>query len=96
MLTLEGYEVVSAASIQHASQLFRERPFSLVLIDVEGDNSVPHAQELCGRIKEERPEQKVAFVCNDWVSLESECPDKLIHSEFNPGELLRGIRELVA
>jgi DNA-binding NtrC family response regulator len=91
VLSLEGYDVVGTPSIRQAYSLYEERPFSLLLIDVEGDSQMKDAEVLCHDVKRRSPEQKVAFVCNYRVSLDSDCPDEIIHSDFNPAELVRGV-----
>ena len=45
------------------------------------------------RIKKVHPEQHVAFVCNYRVAIESDCPDEIIRSEFNPEAMVRGVKE---
>ncbi len=95
VLSLQGFEVVSTSSVDEAYSLYRKQPFSLLLIDVEGDGRVPEAEELCHEVKKEKPDQKVAFVCNFRVSLESSCPDEIIRSDFNPAALVRGVENLI-
>ena len=92
---LHGYEVVSTLSIAEALPLFRKQTYSLVLIDVEGAGRVPQAENLCAQIRDEHPGQKVAFVCNYRVAIESDCPDEIIRAEFNPEALVRGVREML-
>jgi hypothetical protein len=71
------------------------REYSLVLIDVEGDGRVPAAEKLCEQVKTHRPGQKVAFVCNHRVAIESDCPDEIIRSEFNPKALIDGVKAML-
>ncbi len=73
-----------------------ERAFDLVLVDVEGQGRVPEAERLCAEIRELRPEQKVAFVCNYQVSIDSDCPNDIIESEFNPEALVDGVAQVLA
>jgi hypothetical protein len=92
---IHGYQVVSTLFIPEALTLFRRHPFALVLIDVEGEGRVAQAEKLCGDIRDEQPEQKIAFVCNYRVAIESDCPDEVIRSEFNPEALVRGVKEII-
>lgn len=93
ILRLHGYDVVSTLSLADAEDLFTKSKFDLVLVDVEGDGRIPIAEKLCEDIKKKDPEQKVAFVCNYQVSKESNCPDEIIRSDFNPEAMVKGVRE---
>lgn len=95
ILRLQGYEVLSTLHFEEALKLFRQREFDLVLVDVEGESRVKAAEQFCSKIKEDVPDQKVAYVCNHRVAIISDCPDELIHAEFNPEALVRGVREMV-
>ena len=90
ILRLHGFEVVSTLSLEDAPVLFQRQPFDLVLVDVEGQGRVPLAERLCEEIRELHPEQKVGFVCNYLVSIESDCPDEIIEAEFNPEAFVDG------
>lgn len=95
ILKLRGFDVISTVSIQEALDLFHQHLFDLVLIDVEGNGRVPVAERLCEEIKAIHPDQKIAFVCNYRVSRNSECPDEVIRSDFNPDGLMKGVQELI-
>ena len=95
ILTSHGYDVVPTKYEREAHEIFQREPFSLLLIDVEGDGQIPIAQELCETVKETNPDQKVAFVCNYRVSLESDCPDEIIRSDFNPAALVAGVVQMM-
>ena len=95
ILMRQGYEVVSTLSVTDAFEMALVRTFSLVLIDVEGSNRVPLAEKLCSDIKHAQPDQKVAFIYNYRVAIESNCPDELIRAEFNPEEMVRGVKEML-
>lgn len=95
ILRLNGFKVISTLSIAEAEQLFERHAVDLVLIDVEGDGRIPEAEALCEFLKQKRHGQKVAFVCNYRVSLDSDCPDEIIRNDFNPEELLAGIRRML-
>lgn len=95
ILKLHGFEVYSTLSIEEATELFKRRHFDLVLVDVEGQGRVPQAERLCAEIREANPEQKVAFVCNYQVSIESDCPDDIIEAEFNPEAFVAGVRKML-
>lgn len=91
ILRLHGFEVYSTMSLVEAPMLFRRQPFDLVLVDVEGQGRVPQAERLCAEIRELHPGQKVAFVCNYQVSIDSDCPDDIIEAEFNPEAFVAGV-----
>ena len=95
ILRLQGYEVVSTLSLIEAEDLFAKSKFDLVLVDVEGDGRIPQAEKLCADIRKINPEQKVAFVCNHRVGIESDCPDEVIRSEFSPEAMVKGVKELL-
>lgn len=95
ILKLHGYEVDSTLSLDQALALASRREYSLVLIDVEGEGRIPAAEELCDEIKKQRPGQKVVFVCNYRVSAESDCPDEIIRSEFNPKIMIEGVKAVL-
>ena len=93
VLRMHGFEVESTVYSIRALEEVGQRTFDLVLIDVEADAKVQSAQELCDAIKKVQPGQHVAFVCNYRVSIESDCPDDIIRSEFNPEALVRGVKD---
>jgi DNA-binding NtrC family response regulator len=95
ILRLHGYSAVSTVSLGDAPGLFRERAFDLVLIDVEMEGRVPQAERLCADIRHIHPGQKVAFVCNYLVSIESDCPDEIIVAEFNPVAFVEGVAKML-
>ncbi len=78
-----------------AATIFRERPFDLVIVDVDGQGRVSLAERLCDDVRELRPEQKVGFVCNYLVSIQSDCPDEIIQAEFNPAAFVEGVMRLL-
>ena len=67
--------------------------YDLVLIDVEAEKRVESAQDLCDAIKRAVPDQHVIFVCNYRVAIESDCPDDIIRSEFNPEAFVQGVQQ---
>jgi len=96
ILRIQGFEVVSTLSLSEALEIVQKTKYDLVVIDVEGENRVAGAELLCGEIKKAIPEQRVAYVCNHRVSLESDCPDEIIRAEFNPELVVRSVREMIA
>jgi len=92
---LHGYDVVSTISPEEGLNLARARVYSLVIIDVEGDSHIPAAEKLCSDIKEHRPDQEVAFICNYRVSFLTDCPDDVIRSEFNPQAMVDGVKAIL-
>ena len=95
ILQLQGYEAVSTLSLADALELFQQRPFDLVLVDVEGQGRVPLAEQFCEEIRAIHAGQKVAFVCNYFVSIESDCPDEIIQAEFNPVAFVAGVKQML-
>jgi DNA-binding NtrC family response regulator len=95
ILKLHGYKVDSTLSIERAIELANAREYDLVVIDVEGDGRVPSAEKLCTDIKAMHPTQEVVFICNYRVSIESDCPDEIIHNEFNPQAMVDGIHGIL-
>ena len=93
ILRMHGFEVQSAVYSGRAAEEVASKDYDLVLIDVEADVRVQSAQELCDAIKKVQPGQHVAFVCNYRVAIESDCPDEIIRTEFNPEALVRGVKQ---
>jgi len=76
--------------------MVQKKKYDLVLIDVEGENRVAGAEQLCDEIKKAIPNQRVAYICNHRISIDSDCPDDIIRAEFNPELLVRSVREMIA
>jgi DNA-binding NtrC family response regulator len=95
ILKLQGYSVISTISISEAEDIYARSRFDLILVDVEGDGRIPAAEKLCEDIKHKDPDQKIAFICNYRVSKESDCPDEIIRSEFNPEAMVQGVKEIL-
>jgi DNA-binding NtrC family response regulator len=93
ILRMHGFEVDSTVYSRQAVDRVAWKDYDLVLIDVEADIRVQSAQELCDAIKKVNPDQHVAFVCNYRVAIDSDCPDEIIRSEFNPEAMVRGVKE---
>ena len=93
ILRMHGFEVDSTVYSRQAVDQVAWKDYDLVLIDVEADVRVQSAQELCDAIKKVNPDQHVAFVCNYRVAINSDCPDEIIRSEFNPEAMVRGVKE---
>jgi DNA-binding NtrC family response regulator len=92
ILRMHGFDVDSTVYSHQAAEGVAEKDYDLVLIDVEADVRVQSAQELCDEIKKVHPLQHVAFVCNYRVAIDSDCPDEIIHAEFNPAALVQGVQ----
>ena len=92
ILRMHGFDVDSTVYSHQAADGVAEKDYDLVLIDVEADVRVQSAQELCDEIKKVHPLQHVAFVCNYRVAIDSDCPDEIIHAEFNPAALVQGVQ----
>jgi DNA-binding response OmpR family regulator len=95
VLRISGFVVDSAADTQEGLSLALARSYDMVLIDVESDSQVSTAEKLCGDIKKAQDEVLVAFACNWRVSIDSDCPDDIIRTEFNPEAFIAGVRQLM-
>jgi DNA-binding response OmpR family regulator len=96
ILRLSGYHVDSTCVVAEALSLFAARTYSLVLIDVEGENGIAEAEQLCSDIKTANKEALVAFVCNWRVAILTDCPDDIVRTEFNPAAFVEGVKEVLA
>lgn len=95
VLSLSGFDVDSTLNHTEALSMFWARHYDLVLIDVEGESGIPHAEHLCSEVKTAQPEQLVAFVCNWRVAIMTDCPDEILRTEFDPAAFAQGVREIV-
>jgi hypothetical protein len=95
ILRLSGFEVESTCHRSEAIEMFRADYFGLVLVDVEGDDGVEHAEHLCGDVRTIHPGQLVAFVCNWRVANLSDCPDEILRTEFDPEAFVTGVKGLL-
>lgn len=96
ILRISGFEVDSTLDDAEALSMFRSRKYDLVLIDVEGEASIKGAEHLCSAIKTAQPKQLVAFVCNWRVAIQTDCPDEIVRTEFNPAAFVEGVSDIVA
>ena len=90
-----GYAVASTVHIPEALELYRQHDYALVLIDVEGEERVAHAEKLCDTVRHQNPDQKVAFLCNYRVAITSDCPDEIIRAEFDPKAMIKGVEKII-
>lgn len=95
ILRISGFDVDSTLDSKEALSLFWGRQYDLVLIDVEGEQKVADAEQLCSAIKTANPEQLVAFVCNWRVAVMTDCPDEILRTEFDPRRFVTGVRQIV-
>ena len=95
ILRISGFDVDSTLDNKEALSLFWGRQYDLVLIDVEGEQKVADAEELCSTLKTANPEQLVAFVCNWRVAILTDCPDEILRTEFDPRRFVSGVRHIV-
>jgi CheY-like chemotaxis protein len=91
VLRRHGFEVFSSFTYAEGLAMFNQRQYDLVLIDVETDTHVGIAEEICSEIKSARPEQTVAFACNWRVANETDCPDEVVRTEFDPVAFAQGV-----
>jgi DNA-binding response OmpR family regulator len=96
ILRISGFEVDSTLAHAEGLSMFGQRSYDLVLIDVEGERSIPDAETLCSEIKTAQPKQLIAFVCNWRVAGLTDCPDEIVRTEFNPEAFVAGVRKIVA
>ena len=75
--------------------MFQARPFSLVLVDVAGEEGIPLAEHFCSRVKTIHPDQILAFVCNWRVALLTDCPDHILRTEFDPAAFVAGVKDMI-
>lgn len=75
--------------------MFWGRAYDLVLVDVEGESGISEAERTCSEIKTAQPGQLVAFVCNWRVAIQTECPDEILRTEFDPAAFVDGVRDIV-
>jgi DNA-binding response OmpR family regulator len=90
-----GYQVDSAADTRQGLSLAASREYDLVLIDVESDAQVAHAEDFCEHVRKAHPEVVIGFACNWQVSQLSHCPDEVIRTEFNPEAFVSGVRTML-
>ena len=95
ILRLSGFLVDSTLTWKEGIEMFWSRQYDLVLIDVEGEQQIPHAEHLCSEIKTANPEQMVAFVCNWRVAVMTDCPDEILRTEFDPRRFVSGVKKMV-
>ena len=96
ILRLSGFEVDSTLTAAEGLQMFWAKHYDLVLIDVEGEDAIHGAEEMCSAVKTAQPEQIVAFVCNWRVAALTDCPDEILRTEFDPAAFASGVRGIVA
>jgi hypothetical protein len=95
ILKISGFEVDSTLSAIEGLEMFWTKHYDLVLVDVEGVSGIPDAEHLCSEIKTAQPGQCVAFVCNWRVAIETDCPDEIVRTEFDPDAFVGGVREII-
>ncbi len=95
VLSLAGFKVESCKDFDTGLKTFHRKPFDLVLVDVEGEESIPHAERLCSEVKTSRRDQLVAFVCNWRVAILTDCPDEILRTEFDPAAFVAGVRQVL-
>jgi DNA-binding response OmpR family regulator len=93
ILRVSGFRVDSTLSVAEAMSMFQANPYSLILIDVEGEHGIPEAENLCSEVKTANRQQLVAFVCNWRVAVLTDCPDEIVRTEFDPTSFVAGVRK---
>lgn len=95
ILRVYGFEVDSCLQATEGVSLFQAGSYDLVLVDVEGESAISSAEGLCSAIKTAQPQQLVAFVCNWRVALQTDCPDEILRTEFDPQRFVDGVKDLL-
>jgi DNA-binding NtrC family response regulator len=95
ILRISGFEVDSTLSHAEGLSMFWSRHYDLVLIDVEGEAGIKDAEHLCSEIRTAQPGQVVAFVCNWRVAIQTDCPNEIVRTEFDPAAFVEGVRDIV-
>jgi CheY-like chemotaxis protein len=90
-----GYHVDSVADSKSALTLACSAHYDMVIVDVESDAQMPRAEEFCEHIRQATPGIIVAFACNWQVSRNSQCPDEVVRTEFNPEAFVSGVRQML-
>jgi PleD family two-component response regulator len=94
VLRVSGFNVDSTLNPTEGLQMFQAKHYDLVLVDVEGVSGIPDAEHLCSEVKSAKPNQRVAFVCNWRVAIETDCPDEILRTEFDPAAFVGGVRAI--
>jgi DNA-binding response OmpR family regulator len=95
ILRISGFDVDSTLSHSEGLSMFWARPYDLVLIDVEGESGIAHAEHMCSEIKTAQRGQLVAFVCNWRVAILTDCPDEIVRTEFDPAAFVEGVHNIM-
>jgi DNA-binding response OmpR family regulator len=95
ILRISGFDVDSTLNHAEGLSMFWQRSYDLVLIDVEGEQGIPAAEQMCSEIKTAVPGQPLAFVCNWRVAILTDCPDDIVRTEFDPAAFVEGVRKIV-
>ena len=93
VLRLSGFQIQSTSSYEEGLNLVNKLRYDLVLVDVEGEDSVNSAERLCSEIKTRKHGPLVAFVCNWRVAVLTDCPDEILRTEFDPAAFVDGVRK---
>jgi len=96
ILRISGFDVDSTLSPAEGLSMFWKRQYDLVLVDVEGESGISDAEHLCSEIKTAQHGQLIAFVCNWRVAIQTDCPDEILRTEFDPAAFVDGVRDIVA
>lgn len=95
ILRISGFDVDSTLSHSEGLSMFWARQYDLVLIDVEGESGIAHAEHMCSEIKTAQHGQLVAFVCNWRVAILTDCPDEIVRTEFDPAAFVEGVHNMM-
>lgn len=95
ILRISGFDVDSTLSHSEGLSMFWAKPYDLVLVDVEGESGIRDAEQLCSEIRSAQHGQRIAFVCNWRVAIQTDCPDEIVRTEFDPAAFAAGVRDIV-
>ena len=95
ILRNSGFEVDSCLS-------FTGRPFAVLGSPVRprpdrrrGRNAIHDAEHPAPRSRPLNPSRLIAFVCNWRVALQTDCPDEILRTEFNPQAFVDGVKDMI-
>lgn len=94
ILRLSGFCGAIDMQLRRRAEFIPGTSIDLVLVDVEGEDGVREAERVCSEIKTSHHGQLVAVVCNCRVAILTDCPDKILRTEFDPAGFVVGVCEM--
>jgi DNA-binding response OmpR family regulator len=91
----QGHVVQTAATLEEARAAWLPGKYSLIIVDLR--RQPKEAMDFCEEIKQESPDQLVAFLTAPMIYVPSNsCPDDVIRQEEGPEEFVQRIQSLLA